>query len=286
MDLSIITVTWNSAKYIKNQIKSTREACGHIQYQQIVVDNNSSDETVSIIRSLEGVELAVNRKNQGFAKANNQGFTKAKGEFILFLNPDMRMKRSGMLEKMLNYMHDDPQIGVMSCKLVDQAGIANANEGPRRFPKIWEQLLLILKIPHIFPWILDRYHYKDFDFNKVQFVDSVRGAFMLVRRSVIEKLGKPFDERFFIWFEEVDLCRQARRMGYKIIYHPSFNCVDLVGRSFKQTSAVANQKKFTKSMLMYFQKWEPWWKWGIIFLFRPVGIGLTWLAIKFKFKKL
>ena len=117
---------------------------------------------------------------------------------------------------------------------------------------------------------------KDFNPNLEQEVDSVRGSFMLVRRELIEKLGWGFDPRYFFWFEDVDLCREAKRLGFKVVYTPIISCVDYFGQSFKQRTSIWKQKVFSRSMLTYFQKWEPWYKWIWIAVFRPVGIFLTW----------
>ena len=86
-------------------------------------------------------------------------------------------------------------------------------------------------------------------------MDSVRGSFMLARREFIEKLNRAFDERFFIWFEDVDLCREAKQLGYKVIYNPVISCVDLVGQSFKKRSVFWKQWQFFRSMFKYFVKW-------------------------------
>lgn len=298
MELSIITVTWNSEKKIAEQIKSAVEACKSVagvedvEFEQIVIDNASADQTVALIKkNFPDVKLIENKENAGFGAANNQGVKISRGEFIqhlsgesagfiLFLNPDMRLEPGSML-KMLRWMREKKDVGIASCKLVDADGKFNLEAGPRRFPKVWEQICLLLKLPHIFPSLLNNYLMKDFNPNLEQEVDSVRGSFMLVRRELVEKLGWGFDPRYFIWFEDVDLCREAKRLGYKIIYTPVVSCVDYFGQSFKQRTNVWKQKAFSRSMLTYFQKWEPWWRWVWIAIFRPAGIFLTWVGDKF-----
>jgi hypothetical protein len=281
MDLSIITVTLNSKNFIAEQMRSVVLACGDLVFEQIIIDNGSSDATVEIVEDVENigdVRMIANKTNSGFGIANNQGAEIAKGDFILFLNPDMKFVEKNILAKAIVWMRNNSKAGIMSCKLIDEAGNINVNEGPRRFPKVWEQMALVLKLPHIFPQFLSKYHYSDIDLNTVQEVDSVRGSFMLVRREIVEKFaGKLFDSRYFIWFEEVDLCREIKKLGYKVFYNPEISCVDLVGQTFNTLDSVWKQKQFTKSMLLYFQKWEPWWKWIWIWLLRPVGIGLVWV---------
>ena len=87
-------------------------------------------------------------------------------------------------------------------------------------------------------------------------MDSVRGSFMIMRREVYEKLGWAFDPRYFIWFEDVDLCREVKKMGLKVVYTPVISCVDYVGQSFKKRTTLWKQKQFIKSMAQYFWKWR------------------------------
>lgn len=280
MDLSIVTVTWNNKDNIAKQLSSVIFGYKNASFEQIVVDNNSSDETVEIIRrDFAQVKLIENKENLGFGRANNKGVEISKGEFLLFLNPDMRVE-DGSLTKIVNWMRNNPDVGIASCKLVDENGKFNEEAKPRRFPKVWGQVALILKLPHLFPSILDKYLMKDFDENKEQEVDSVRGSFMLMRRALVEKLGWAFDPRYFIWFEDVDICREAKKNGFKVMYTPIISCVDYVGQSFKKRETLWKQKNFTKSMLQYFKKWEPWYFWLPIAMVRPAGIFLAWINDK------
>ncbi len=277
MDLSIITVTWNSASLIREQIRSVVSGCKNITCEEIVVDNSSTDQTVEIVKNeFPEVTLIANKENKGFGAANNQGVIVAKGEYLLFLNPDMRVE-PGSLDIILQWMREHPDVGIVSPKLVDEHGNLNWDATPRRFPRLWEQIALILKLPHLFPHLLDTYHMKEADFDKEQEVDSVRGSFFFMRREIVDKLGWAFDPRYFIWYEEVDACREAKRLGYKVVYSPVITCVDYIGQSFKQRSTLWKQKQFTASMLVYFKKWEPWWKWMWIAFFRPVGICMAWV---------
>ncbi|OGH86241.1 MAG: hypothetical protein A2469_04295 [Candidatus Magasanikbacteria bacterium RIFOXYC2_FULL_40_16] len=254
MDLSVITVTWNSAEKIEKQILSVAMGYRNITCEQIVIDNNSSDNTVELIKKFSNVKLVENKENRGFGVANNQGVEIADGRFILFLNPDMKAEMN-TLDRMVNYLAQNPDVGIAGCKLINEDGTVNLATTPRRFPKIWEQLIIILKIHHFFPRILDRYLFRDFDPDKEQEVDSVQGSFMIVRRELIDKLGWAFDPRYFIWFEDVDLCREAKKNGYKVMYTPIAVCVDYAGDSFKKRGTWWKQKQYITSMAKYFTKW-------------------------------
>ncbi len=271
-DLSIITVTWNAEEEISRQIKSVVSGCRNISFEQIVIDNGSKDKTIEIIeRNFPQVKLIKNDSNTGFGFPNNQGVKISTGEFLLFLNPDMQAQDES-LDKMVEWMRSHPEVGLASSKLVDENGNFNEDAKPRRFPKVWEMVALIFKIPHLMPQILDNYYMKDFDPNKEQEVPSVRGSFMIMRREVYEKLGWVFDPRYFIWFEDVDTCREVWKLGYKVMYTPIISCTDFIGQSFKKRDTYWKQKNFTKSMLQYFQKWEPWYKWMWIAIVRPFGL--------------
>ncbi len=277
----MITVTWNASEHIVNQIRSVFSGYKNISAEYILIDNNSSDGTVAVVETWHATSLPIriikNTNNIGFAAANNQGLKSARGGFLLFLNPDMRVQE-GSLDKIIDWMKKHPDIGIAGCRLVDKNGNFNPEAGPRRFPKVWEMMAMALKLHHLFPSILNKYLMKDFNPEKEQEVDSVRGSFMLVRRELVQKLGWAFDPRYYIWFEDVDLCREAKRLGYKVVYTPIISCIDYVGQSFKKRDTYWKQKKFTLSMLKYFQKWEPWYKWVWIWLARPIGLAMAWVS--------
>ena len=256
MELSVITVTRNSADLISEQIKSVKVGCKNTSWEEIIVDNASGDKTAELIeKNFPEVKLIKNNKNTGFAFPNNQAAKLAQGEFLLFLNPDMRVEE-GSLDKMVEWMRSHPSVGLASCKLLDEHGNLNADALPRRFPTVWNQLAIILKLPHLFPGILNNYLMSGFNPDVEQEVDSVRGSFMMMRREVYAKLGWAFDPRYFIWFEDVDLCREVKKMGLKVVYTPTISCVDYVGQSFKKINFWWKQKQFIKSMAQYFWKWR------------------------------
>lgn len=279
MNLSIITVTWNNEKQIERQIKSVILGCKSLEFEQIVVDNASSDKTVEIAKSVPNVRVIENKENLGFSHANNQAVEISTGEYLLFLNPDMKVEE-GSLDIIVDWLEKRKDVGIVSPRLVDEYGKLNGDAKPRRLPRVCEQVVLILKLPHIFPKMMDKYLMKDFDGDQNQEVDSVRGSFILMRRSVVEKLGFAFDPRYYIWYEDVDICREVKKMGLKVVYSPVITCTDYVGQSFKKQESLWKQINFTKSMLIYFQKWEPFYKWFWIWLFRPIGVAMVYVMNK------
>lgn len=278
MDLSIIIVSWNVKDLLRDNLRTIFENSHGISFEVFVVDNNSHDGTVIMVeKEFPSVTIIANPDNKGFSKANNQAIELSQGRYVLLFNPDMRILPNTLTD-MVEWMDKNPKAGIASCHLVDGSG--NTIPHVRRFPGVIDQLALIFKIPHVFPRILDKYMMREFDYLREASVDSIRGSFFMIRRSVIDRLGG-LDERYFIWFEEVDFCRQARDAGWSVMYTPSVQCIDYVGKSFAQIMAYKKQKMFTDSMLKYFKKWHPF---SAIFIYvtRPVGLGLTFLYDKIK----
>ena len=220
------------------------------------MDNAGPDRTVARIEDdFPKIHIIKNKKNRGFAAANNQAVAEARGEFVLFLNPDMRLLEEGALKKWVEWLRAQPGAVVAGCKLVDESGEVNLHATPRRFPRLASQLIIIFKLHHLFPRLLDRYLMRSFNADKEQSVDSVQGSCLLVRRELIDQLGRAFDERYFIWFEDVDLCREAKRLGYKVWYTPIVSGVDYGGQSFKKRNFWWKQAHFIGSLMKYFCKW-------------------------------
>lgn len=265
--LSIITVTYFSENQVLNLVNSVSSLCKTISYEHIIVDNGSKDLTLSLLKSLEGVDVISFNENKGFAAANLAGYKKAKGNFILFLNPDMQFVDDENIETLLSWAMQNKDVGIVGCKLLNNEGKLNKEALPRRFPRLSDQFAILLKLDKLFPKILDRYLYTCVDFNKEQIVDSVRGSFMLMTREFIETIGWPFDLRYFIWFEDVDICKEAWKNGYKVVHTPLIACIDGIGQSFKQQNRSWRFRQYASSLFIYLKKWEPINIWLIALLF-------------------
>ncbi len=304
MDLSVIIVSWNVQERLKENLRALWQSQGDLRFEVLVVDNNSADGTVEMVKKKFGqVKLIANDKNLGFAKANNQGIRQAQGDFILLLNPDMKV-RSDTLINMIKWMKENKQARGAGCHLVDEQG--KTIKQVRRFPTVWDQLAIVLKLPHLFPKVLSKYLQIDFDYRQPAKVDSIRGGFMMIRTSPPTPLlpesfdgvkirrggeqdkngrDKPLlDERYFLWFEEVDFCRRIYKTGGEVWYTPVAQCFDYVGQSFKQLPRGKTQKYFRNSQLAYFKKWHPVWQYWVLKLAWPIGLFLAWLGEKLNFK--
>ena len=272
MDLSIIIVSWNVKELLKKNLKEIFQNTKNIKFEIFVIDNNSQDKTVEMIKKeFPQVNLIVNNYNAGFAKANNQGIKKVKGKYILLLNPDMKVL-DNTLENMVNWMNKNKNVGVSGCHLIDNNNRTISHV--RKFPTLFDQLMIVLKIPHIFPKVLNKYLMKDFNYNKEAEVDSIRGAFFMIRREVIDKLVG-LDERYFIWFEEVDFCKQVYVAGGEVWYTPVAECIDYVGQSFNQVDRKVKQNYFKDSQLKYFKKWHSIWQYFVLKIAWVLGKIIT-----------
>lgn len=278
MDLSIIIVSWNVREKLKDNLRALYES-QNVDFEVFVIDNNSHDGTAAMVQeNYPQVKLIINRENYGFARANNQAIKLAGGRYILLLNPDMRVF-DDTLSRMISWLDRHDRAWLAGCRLLDVS--ARIIKQVRRFPTLVDQLAIILKIPHIFPAVLDKYLRNDFDYSKSASVDSIRGGFFMIRKQTVEKIGL-LDERFFLWFEEVDYCRRVREAGGEIWYVPTVECIDLLGQSFKQLGSLIKQKYFRDSMLKYFKKWQPIWQYWTLRLAWPLGLLIVRLGDKLK----
>ncbi len=256
IDLSVITVCWNSAEYIARQIASVHAAADGLVYEHIIIDNGSMDQTVTEIRArFPSVTLVENGMNLGFAAANNKGFAVSSGRYILFLNPDMTLQ-PGSLKRWIAWMDEHPRTALSGCMLVDTHGMPITEACPRRFPTPLDQFLLVTKLHRWFQKPLEHYRMKGFDAECEQEVDSVRGSCMMARRDFLDQLGFAFDPRYFIWFEDVDVCREAISRDWKVFYTPVVRATDFIGRSFAKRGSWWKRWQFLKSMFIYFWKWR------------------------------
>ena len=279
--LSIIIVNYKVKDLLDNCLQSIFSNSENIELDVIVVDNNSQDGSLKMIKEkYPQVNLIDSRKNLGFAKANNLVFEKTKYDYVLLLNPDMQILPH-TLENMIKWMDENPQVSIAGCHLIDQN--RKTLHHIRRFPRFWDQLAITLKIPHILPFILDKYLCKNFDYSQASKVDSIRGAFFMMRRNIYEELNG-LDERYFIWFEEVDFCQKVSKSGGEVWYTPVAECIDYVGKSFEQVPRGITQKYFQNSMIKYFKKWHSPWQFILLRIAWLIGYLISKINLKSKVK--
>lgn len=275
MDLSIIIVSWQVKDKLEENLKALYESEGNFKFEVFVVDNASSDGSVQMLREkFPQVKLIANSQNLGFAKANNLAIKKAEGDFILLLNPDMRLQ-ANTLSLALDFAKEKSEAVVSGIKLIDGKG--DIINHVRRFPRFFDQLMIVLKLPHLFPGLLNNYLLPRFDYSQSAKVDSVRGSFFLINRKSYKRLTNVYepylDERYFVWFEEVDFCRYVYSLGGEVWYNAKATCRDDIGQSFALLKRSQAQAYFRDSMLKYFAKWEkPWQRRGLLVAWNFIGL--------------
>jgi len=266
MDLSVIIVSWKVKEKLRANLRALYASRGDFSYEVYVVDNNSGDGSIDMVRAeFPQVKLLANSDNLGFARANNQALLQAQGDYVLLLNPDMLVNPDTLFNALI-WAKNNQQAVVSGYKLVDSQG--EIIKQVRRFPLFFDQLMIIIKLPHLLPGVLNHYLHNSFDYEKEAKVDSIRGAFFLINKKAWLNISGQknilLDERYFIWFEEVDFCRQVYQNGGEVWYSPAAQCVDYVGASFGQVALTTKQKYFEDSMLKYFKKWEAVWQYYLL----------------------
>lgn len=271
MDLSIVIVSYQSKEFLKELLPSVLASKTEYSYEIIIVDNGSNDGTAEWvgqrIRESENQKIGLIRnQNTGYAAGNNLGIKQSKGRYILLLNPDTKLQPS-TLETMLDFMENHPEVGVSGCKLIKPGGKLDL-ACRRRFPNPWNSF------QRLFLQDNRNYNYADVDENREMEVDSVVGAFMLIRRELMEKIGL-LDEDFFMYGEDLDYCFRCKEAGFKVWYYPKTLAIHYKGESSKIISFQALQW-FHNSMWLFYKKhyWQkyPWMLHAIV-----------WLGIKARF---
>lgn len=253
MDLSIVIVNYNTRELVKKTLASIYKYEYNFSYEVFVVDNASSDGSKEMIRENFGrVMLIENDDNLGFAAANNIGIKKAKGRYILLLNSDTVVYES-TFETMINFMEHNLEVGAAGCKVVLPGGRLD-KACKRNFPTPANALFNALKLDRLFPdnKMFGDYNLTYLDKDKTHEVEALVGAFMLVRREVIEEIGL-LDEDFFMYGEDLDWCYRIKQAGWKIIYYPETKIMHVKGGSNKQKSNKIIYE-FYRSMYLFYDK--------------------------------
>ncbi len=279
-DISIIIVNWKVRALLEECLNSIIRYSDGINLDIIVVDNDSQDGTSEmLIMEFPMVRVIALPKNLGFAAANNLALEQIRSDLIFLLNPDTEITED-FFPNILKYFVDNPQVGIVGPKIINPD--QSLQLSVRRFPDLRSQILIMLKLKNILVSnkFLSNYLLSNFDYDKEQDVEQIMGAAMIIRRQVFQTIGN-FDEKFFIWFEEVDFCRRARQAGIAIKYFPGVKIIHQGGQSFSKRNVLRKQIIFDKSLLRYFFKHQPLWQWLIILVLIPINILLTIIYVFF-----
>ncbi len=254
-DITTIMVSYNTESLLPKAINTLRDAATGFRLKIVIIDNVSRDGSVSLIRrDFPDCILIENKKNVGFGRANNQALSLIEGRYVLLLNTDAFVSPD-TLEKTIAYMDKNRKCGVLGVKLVGREG--DLQPSCRYFPTPLNLFLQRTGLNRLFPGtrLVD-----DMSWNHdlARECDWVPGCYFLLRKEVIEEIGL-FDERYFLYCEEVDLCFSAKKAGWQVHYYPGTTVIHLGGESAKTDNQITDSglqvEKFQiESELLYFRK--------------------------------
>lgn len=236
-DLIISVVNYNGEAYIGQCLDYLIKICKKSQKKifLICIDNNSSDLSRRIINSYNEIKKIYLKQNIGYAAAHNEVLKKYDSKYFLLLNPDVLIKDESNIDTMLNYMDNYPNIAISTCSIIDENNdkLPSIAHLPKVINGIVEQFKfipgfryrpflnkIIVKLSKVFPSVLSNYDPVLQNINKPAIVELVYGAYLFLRKSALLKIGI-FDENYFLFWEEIDLCIRARKLGFFIGYNPN-----------------------------------------------------------------
>ena len=257
--ISIIIVSYNVKYFLEQCLCSVMEAIeewsmtgSQWKGEVFVVDNNSADGSIEYLENrFPSVQFIANKENAGFSKANNQALKFAKGEYILFLNPDTILPEDFLL-RCIQFMKAHPHVGALGARMIDGTG-KFLRESKRGFPTPWASFCKLFGLAALFPKskVFAQYYLGHIDENTSHEVEALSGACMMVRREAIDKTGG-FDERFFMYAEDIDLSYQISQLGYKNFYLADLTIIHFKGESTRKDSQYV--KLFYNAMIGFVEK--------------------------------
>jgi GT2 family glycosyltransferase len=277
-DVSIVIVSLNTRQYLSRCLAAIPRAADRLRFEVVVVDNGSTDGTQAMLaEAIPQVRLIQSAENLGFGRANNVGAGAGRGRTVLLLNSDCE-PQPGSLGKLLAALDQDPSLGGVFCRLLNADGTLQPSVH-RAFPTPWTLLgevfflsplrYAIYRHPSLHPWLLGstiRAHSRAHD------VAWGGAACMLIRREVFQTLGG-FDERFFMYCEDMDLCKRIRDAGYRLRYLPDAAAIHHWGKSAVQLPSAMLWEAY-RSRLYYYEKHFPGWGGAMA---RRLAMGELWL---------
>lgn len=263
MNLSIIIVNYNVKYFLEQCLNSVLKAIQEIDSEIFVIDNASVDGSVEMLKKqFPTVNLIQNLNNLGFSKANNQAISKAKGEYILLLNPDTIVEED-CFHKLLSFMTKNKKAGAIGVKMLNGEG-KYLPESKRGFPSPSVAFYKFSGLSKLFPKskVFGKYHLSFLDSNEIHEVDVLAGAFMFIRKSVLDIIGQ-LDEDFFMYGEDIDLSYRIQKAGFQNYYYPLTTIIHYKGESSKKNSLnyvfmfykamqIFAKKHFTKQKAYWF----------------------------------
>jgi GT2 family glycosyltransferase len=257
--LSIVIVTWNSEEDIAECLGSIYNAEydeSKLKVETIVVDNNSADNSVVVIEHFikifpYNIKLIKNKENLGYTKGCNQGVKIASGGFLLLLNPDTQIQKDA-LSKLVNYLNSKEDIGAVAPQLYTKNRIIQYS--CRTFPRYIDLFFEISRLSTVFPSskIFARWKMRYFNHEEISEVEQPMAAALMIKADVLKKMNY-LDERFYMFFNDIDTCKQIYNLGYKIVFYPDAKIYHKIGTSILK-DRVRMITAWNNDCLSYFRK--------------------------------
>lgn len=271
--MSIIIVSYNVRCFLEQCLHTVRRAGVGLQVEVIVVDNGSTDGSMSYLKPLfPEVHFMEAGRNGGFAKACNRGYRQATGSYVLFLNPDVLLGEE-TLHTALDFLVRHPEAGAVGVKMIDGSG-SFLKESKRGFPAPLAALYKLCGLAALFPCSprFSRYYLGHLDKHQNHSVDVLAGAFMMLPRTVLEQVGL-FDEAFFMYGEDIDLSYRIKKRGYRNYYLAETTIIHFKGESTRRASP-KYIRLFYAAMRIFVRKHYKGAAAGLFVLLMQAGIAL------------
>lgn len=250
MDLSVVIVNYQTFELTRNTINSIFEYSYPFSYEILVVDNASSDDSLSKLQDYfkDKVTFIASKENNGFAAGNNQALRIAKGRYVLLLNSDTIVWEN-TLEDIYNYMEEHTDVGASGCRVLLENGDLD-KACKRSFPNVKNSFFRLFHIPTNSKD--DNYNLDGLPDDEIYEIDCLTGAFMFMRAEALNEAGL-LDETFFMYGEDIDLCYRIKKAGWKIIYYGESKITHLKGASSKKQKNKLIYE-FYRAMYIYYKK--------------------------------
>jgi GT2 family glycosyltransferase len=274
--ISVVTVNYKTKPYLATMLASLFRHHDRQAVEVFVVENASGDDLGDLEHIYPDVRFLKSNRNLGFAGGCNLAIREARGKYVVLVNPDIIFD-SPALCQIAERMERDPGVGVGGVSL------KNLDGSPQgcvwRFPTPLSQFLLVMKVPHIFPQIgpMRRWLMKDFDYTQTADVDQVMGAFFCIRRALLDDIGL-LDDGFFMWYEEVDFCKRAKDVGWRVRYFADISARHKKGSSFLSLSTIKKQSMLRRSLRRYMRKHHGMMGWLLFTLPEPLYVVMAFLT--------
>lgn len=272
--VSIIIVSFNTKNYLKDCLQSVFHNLKKTKYEVIVVDNASTDSSTTYLKKLQAqkkIKLLCLSENLGYGTANNYGAVQASGKYLLFLNSDTLLKEDP-LSPAISYLEKHPSVAAYSCRLTYPNGQIQPTGG--YFPTLWRLFAwqFFLDDLPLLNRLISSVHPPASFYHQPRFLDWVTGAFMLVPKETFTQAGG-FDERIFLYAEELELCFRLKKLGKLVVYQPKTKIIHFGGASAGSHLAITQE---IKNMVYFFKKHYPAWQLPLVKLIFKLGCLLRW----------